>query len=57
MYGKSKEEFDEIMKSDDKVRGVVLKTDAEYVRRHKGVEAVAKAFSQTNVSEKMLMRA
>ena len=43
----SKEEIHEIMNMDGKVRGVALYTDAEYVRRHEGEEALQRVEEET----------
>ena len=43
----SKEEIQKIMNIDGKVRGVALYTDAEYVRRHEGEEALQRVEEET----------
>lgn len=47
MYGVSKEEISEIVSNDGKVRGVVLYTDAEYIRRHEGEETLRRVEQET----------
>jgi len=47
MYGVSKEEISEIVSNDGKVRGVVLYTDAEYIRRHEGEETLRRVEEET----------
>ena len=43
----SKEEISEIISSYGQVRGVVLCTDAEYIRRHEGEEALRRVEKET----------
>lgn len=47
MYTISKEEISEIVSNDGKVRGVVLYTDAEYIRRHEGEETLRRVEEET----------
>ena len=47
MYAITKEELDGLMNMDGRVRGVVLHTDAEYVRRHEGEETLCRVEEET----------
>ena len=47
MYTKSREEISEIVSTKGELRGVVLCTDAEYVRQHEGEEALRRVEEET----------
>jgi len=47
MYAISKEEINEIVSNDGEARGIVLYTDAEYIRRHEGEETLRRVEQET----------
>lgn len=47
MYAISKEQIGELVNNDGKVRGAVLHTDAEYIRRHQGEETLQRVEEET----------